>query len=135
MTPPRLRRGFAGRTTPRKEPELYDPDFDAVLIEQSIATQYGILPGAQGELPYPEWSKLVGGLMDDTPLGRVVAVRAESDRKVIASMSPWQRRIRAEWSAHLARQTLTRSRPETLRAEMAGLERAMAKLFGGDSHG
>ncbi len=129
------RRGFAGRTPPHKEENLYDPDFDAVLIEQSIATQYGILPAAQGELPFPEWSKLVGGLMDDTPLGRVVAVRAESDRKVIARMSPWQRRIRAEWSAHLARQTLTRSRPETLRAEMAALERAMAKLFGGDSHG
>lgn len=135
MTPPPLRRGFAGRTTPPEEPDLYDPDFDALLIEQSIATQYGILPAVQGELPYPEWAKLVGGLMDDTPLGRVVAVRAENDQKVIARMSPWQRRIRARWSAHLARQAMTRTRPETLRAEMAALERAMAKLFGGDSHG
>ena len=48
-----------------------------MLIEQSIAKQYGILPAAQGELGWAEWVKLVGGLMDDTPLGRVVAVRNE----------------------------------------------------------
>lgn len=105
-----------------------------MLIEQSIATQYGILPSMQGELPYPEWAKLVSGLMDDTPLGRVVAVRAEEDRKVIARMNPWQRRIRAEWSAHLAKQTMERSTPQQLRTEMDGLEKALAKLFGGDSH-
>lgn len=87
----------------------------------------------QGELPYPEWAKLVSGLMDDTPLGRVVAVRAEEDRKVIARMNPWQRRIRAEWSAHLAKQTMERSTPQQLRTEMDGLEKALAKLFGGDS--
>ena len=35
-----------------------------MLIEQSIAKQYGILPAAQGELGWAEWVKLVGGLMD-----------------------------------------------------------------------
>ena len=62
------------RTPPNDPQPLYDAAFDAVLIEQSLATQYGILPAAQAELPYPEWAKLVGGLMDNTPLGRVVAV-------------------------------------------------------------
>lgn len=113
------------------EPKLYDLEFDALLIEQSIATQYGILPAAQGELPYTEWTKLVSGLMDDTPLGRVVAVRAEEDRKAIAKMTPWQRRIRAEWSAFLARETVQRQSPEELRAQMDSLERAMARMFGG----
>lgn len=72
--------------------------------------------------------------MDDTPLGRVVAVRAEEDRKIIARMSPWQRRIRAEWSAHLVQKTVERSTPQQLRCEMDGLEKALAKMFGGDSH-
>lgn len=88
----------------------------------------------QGELPYPEWAKLVSGLMDDTPLGRVVAVRAEEDRNVIARMGPWQRRIRSEWSAHLVQKAIERSTPQQLRSEMDGLEKALAKMFGGDTH-
>ncbi len=121
-----------GRRRPKPgEPKLYDLDFDAVLIEQSIATQYGILPDAQGNLPYTEWGKLVSGLMDDTPLGRVVAVRAEEDRRVIAKMNPWQRRIRAEWNAFLAQDAVQRQSPADLRAQMDSLERAMARMFGG----
>ena len=102
-----------------------------MLIEQSIATQYGILPAAQGELPYPEWAKLVGGLMDDTPLGRVVAVRAETDRKIIARMNPWQRQVRADWQRFQARQMLQHARPDQLRREMNALEKTLANLFGG----
>lgn len=77
---------------------------------------------------------MVSGLMDDTPLGRVVAVRAEEDRKVIARMGPWQRRIRAEWSAHVAKKTMTNGTPKQLRAEMDGLEKALARMFGGESN-
>ena len=59
--------------TPLNDPQpLYDTAFDAVLIEQSLATQYGILPAAQAELPYPEWAKLVGGLMDNTKIRKEV---------------------------------------------------------------
>lgn len=109
---------------------LYDSEFDAVLIEQSIATQYGILPGAQGELRYPEWSKLVSGLMDNTPLGRVVAVRGEMDPKIVAQMNPAQKRIRAEWRSFLASRATMQPR-EDLAAQMAALERMMASAFGG----
>lgn len=112
------------------EHALYDVEFDEVLIEQSIATQYGILPQDQSELPYPEWSKLVSGLMDNTPLGRVVAVRGEQDRKVIAKMSPWQRRIRSEWQSFVASKAVQKPHTELL-AQMADLERMLAKAFGG----
>lgn len=105
-----------------------------MLIEQSIATQYGILPGAQAELPYEEWAKLVSGLMDDTPLGRVVSVRGESDLKVISRMGPWQRKIRSDWSAFLAARAAKRP-PEDLRAQMEDLERMMQAAFGGGSNG
>lgn len=101
-----------------------------MLIEQSIATQYGILPQEQGELPYSEWSKLVSGLMENTPLGKVVETRGESDPKVIARMNPWQRRIRAEWQSFLASKAAKRSRTE-LAAQMADLEAMLAKAFGG----
>lgn len=122
------------RMKPAENP-LYDIHFDALLIEQSLAAQYGILPAAQGELPYSEWAKLVGGLLDNTPLGRVVAVRAECDRKVIAHMNPWAKRIRSEWASFRAKKQLRTSSPEQLRVEMAGLEQAIARLFGGDRHG
>lgn len=108
--------------------------FDAVLIEQSIAAQYGVLPAAQGELPWPEWSKLVSGLMDNTPLGRVVAVRAETDRKIIAKMSPWQRKIRTRWQRFQAQKQQRTRDPADLRREMLSLQKAMEKLFGGGNH-
>lgn len=105
-------------------------EFDAVLIEQSIATQYGILPRDQSELPYPEWSKLVSGLMDNTPLGRVVSVRGEKDQKKIAQMGPWQRKIRSEWQSFVTSKVAEKPR-EALLAQMADLERMLAKAFGG----
>lgn len=112
------------------EDALYDVDFDRVLIEQSIATQYGVLPDAQGELSYPVWSKLVSGLMEETPLGRIVRIRAEEDRKVIAKMTPWQRQIRSEWQAFKAKKQGEKT-PEMLRQEMAQLEKMLAQAFGG----
>jgi hypothetical protein len=109
-------------------------EFDAVLIEQSVATQYGILPSAQEELPYEEWAKLVNGLMDSTPLGRVIAVRGEKDQKIIAAMTPWQRSIRSEWQAFVTSKA-TKKPPEELRAQMADLEKMLAKAFGGGGYG
>ena len=109
----------------------YDAKFDAVLIEQSIAKQYGVLPLAQGNLPYPEWAKLVGGLMDDTPLGRVVQVRSEDDPDVIKRFGPWELRIRAEWQSFKARKMMRETKPEDLRRQMAGLEQMLARAFGG----
>lgn len=100
-----------------------------MLIEQSIAKQYGVLPSAQGELAWAEWSKLVSGLMDDTPLGRVVAVRGETDREVIKHFSPWQRRLRAEWAARRAK-AMTRQDRESNQQAMRALEATMARLFG-----
>lgn len=105
-----------------------------MLIEQSIAAQYGVLPAAQGELPWEEWAELVSGLMDNTPLGRVVAVRAERDPKAVAKMPPWQKRIRSEWRRFQAQQAVRTADPAQLRREMLSLQNAMAKLFGGGNH-
>lgn len=112
----------------------YDQEFDKVLIEQSIATQYGILPSQQGYLSYSEWFKLVSGLMDDTPLGRVVAVRTETDQKIISQYSPWQRQIRAEWNAFKA-QRMSQQSTEDMEQQMKQLERMLASAFGGGKIG
>ena len=125
-----MRSDFRKRKRPDFSDALYDAEFDAILLEQSIATQYGILPQNQGELPYPEWSKLVSGLMDNTPLGKVVSVRGETDPKIISRMSPWQKKIRAEWRSFVALQAVQVPR-EDLKAQMASLERMLAQAFGG----
>lgn len=127
----RRRRDFraAGRKQPRND-EWYDLEHDARLIEQSIAKQYGLLPSAQEELPWAEWSVLVGGLMDDTSLGRVVAIRSERDPVVIRRMTPHQRHMRSEWQRFCARREMARD-PEGIRQRQAALERSMALAFGG----
>ena len=123
--PQRKRRDF------RSSDSWYDLTFDAVLIEQSIAKQYGLLPAQQGEISWQDWQKLVSGLMDDTPLGRVVAVRSEEDRERIQQFSPWQQQIRAEWAAFRANQMLETTTETDLRKQMAGLEKLLANAFGG----
>lgn len=101
-----------------------------MLIEQSIAKQYGVLPSAQRELSWGEWAKLVSGLMDDTPLGRVVAVRCETDREIIRHFSPWQRQVRAEWSAQRAKALAKQDKDSNIKV-MQCVEATIAKLFGG----
>ncbi len=104
----------------------YDQEMDRVLIEQSIAKQYGILPSKQDDLQYPDWAKLVGGLMEDTPLGRVVAIRSETDPDVIRRFTPDQRRIRSEWA----------NRRKTAQADdQKVLQRMLAALCGREVSG
>lgn len=101
-----------------------------MLIEQSIAKQYGVLPSAQGELPYTDWVKLVSGLMHDTPLGQVVSIRSEDDPDTLRSFTPGQRAIRQEWreftSGHVS--------SEDIQRQTAGLEAMFARLCGGEEN-
>lgn len=88
----------------------------------------------QGELSYLEWSKLVSGLMDDTPLGRVVAVRTEKDQKVISQFSPWQSQIRADWNAFKVRK-MSEQPAADMELQMKQLEKMLASAFGGGMSG
>lgn len=48
-------------------------------------------------MSWAEFCSLLAGIMPDTPLGRIVAIRAEKDPKVIKKFSTDQKRIRSEW--------------------------------------
>lgn len=48
-------------------------------------------------MSWEEFCSLLSGLMHDTPLGRVVAIRSEKDPKVIKDFSKAEREIRNEW--------------------------------------
>ena len=109
----------------------YDLEYDRVLIEQSIAKQYRVLPSEQGDLRYSDWIKMVSGLMDDTPLGRIVMIRSETDKERIKNFSPEQRRIQSDWKRFRS-QRLQHFDSNDYDKQMLALESMFASLAGGE---
>lgn len=106
----------------------YDLEHDAELITQSVAKQYKLLPSEQEKIHYSEWLLLVGGLMEDTPLGQVVLIRKENDPERLKHFSNYEKRIRNEWRNFLANKKKKQGmKPEDV-AKM--FEAAFAKMFG-----
>ena len=97
---------------------------------QSVAAQYGVLPAVQRELPWPEWERLVSGLMEDTPLGKLVAVRTERDPAALRQMTPWQRKVRRDWNRFLARRA---GQTTTDVGAQRALQVQLARMFGGET--
>jgi hypothetical protein len=88
-----------------------------------------VLPSEQENLKYSDWAKMVSGLMDDTPLGRIVGVRSETDPNIIKNFTQEQRAIQADWRrfkfAHVPKVS-----EEDARRQMDQLEKAFAAMFG-----
>lgn len=120
---------FRKRTKkPNPYDAFYDLDFDAVLIEQSIAKQYHILPSQQGDLSYCDWAKLVSGLMNDTPLGKVVELRSETDKEILKNMTAEQRAARQKWFDFC--NSSQRISEEDMQKQSEALEKMIAAMFG-----
>lgn len=113
----------------KKSSDWYDVEYDRILIEQSIAKQYGVLPSEQGNLRYADWAKLVGGLMDDTPLlrtggdtpGRLIEMSS-------AGMTSDQLRIRSEWRTYQASRQTTDT--QDMAQQQQQLQAMIAAMFG-----
>jgi hypothetical protein len=86
-----------------------------------------VLPTEQNQLSFAEWSLLVSGLMDDTPIGRLVALRRESDPKVLKVLSPEQKRMRADWASFCAGKR--RSTPGSVASAAKEVEAMIKSLF------
>lgn len=101
------------KSSPFETEKWYDLEYDKDLISQSVAKQYGKLPSEQDEMHYSEWILLVGGLMEDTPLGQTVLIRKENDKERLKCFTRHEHRIRNEWRGFLAKQRLSRNeKPE-----------------------
>lgn len=85
------------------EDSHYDLYEDYALIEASFAQQYGIRLRNEDEMSWNEFCTLLSGLMPDTPLGRVVSIRAETDPDIIKNFNEEQRRIYNEWRSRIIR--------------------------------
>lgn len=46
---------------------------------------------------------MLSGIGPDTPLGRIVAIRSETDKNVLKHFTRDQKRIRSEWMARRAK--------------------------------
>lgn len=77
-------------------------------------------------MKWDEFKALVGGLSADTPLGRIVSIRAENDKDTLKRFTKEQKRIRNEWRSRSAQQM----DKQTFEQAMLGFEKmfeAMAK--------
>lgn len=116
-----------------KAGESPDPYYDLFedwdLIVSSFLTQYGLRIRTKEfeSVTWDEFRSLLAGIAPDTPLGRMVAIRAETDKNVIQNFTRDQKRIYDEWRSRRA-ETMT---PETYEQQMLYLERMMAAMCGG----
>lgn len=60
-------------------------------------------------MSWREFSYFINGLSGDTPLGRIVSIRAENDPEQIKQFTPEQKRIRNEYRR---KQALTKTDKE-----------------------
>jgi hypothetical protein len=81
-----------------KDP-YYDLNDDWSVIYSSFRSQYGIRLATQlDDMSWREFSAYLSGLSGDTPLGRLISVRAEKDPEKLKQFTPDMKRIRTEWA-------------------------------------
>lgn len=54
-------------------------------------------------MPWEEFKQMLAGIGPDTPLGRIIAIRSETDKNVLKHFTKDQRRIRSEWLSRRAK--------------------------------
>ena len=89
--------------------------------------QYGLrIRGEEfASMTWDEFSDLLGGLNEQTPLVRVAQIRTETDPDAIRRFTPAQRAMRAEWQRKAAGQ-----RPkEEVDAFLRDMQTAFSNMF------
>ena len=124
---------YSGRMTARESSDpYYDLFGDWDLIISSFLSQYGLRIRTKEfeSVSWDEFKALLSGIAPETALGRVVAIRSETDKDVIKHFTKDQKRIYDEWRNWKAADI----QPEDYDRQMACLERMMAALCGGDKN-
>lgn len=116
------------RTDPSKGDSWYDFYEDWELIEASIAQQYGIrIRSVYHSISWSEVQTLIAGLLPNTPLGKIIAIRAETDEDVLKSFTPEMRKIRSDWRNKQASEKLKNE--EALKRSFESMELLMEAMF------
>ena len=78
-------------------------------------------------MKWDEFRTLRIGIAPDTPLGRIVSIRAETDKNILKHFSKEQRRIRNEWMQRSAKQKTPQQAADFYEA----MKRAFIQMAGG----
>jgi hypothetical protein len=99
------------------------------LIVSSFLSQYGLRIRTKEfeTVSWDEFKALIAGLSPETALGRVVAIRSETDKDIIKHYTKDQRRIYDDWR----NREMKEMDGETFEKEMAGLEKMFAAMCRG----
>lgn len=65
-------------------------------------------------MKWDEFRDLLVGIGPETPLGRIVSIRSETDKDILKQFSREQHRIRNEWRRRRAKQVLPGNMEEAL---------------------
>lgn len=105
--------------------DLFD-DWD--LIVSSFLTQYGLrIQTKEFEtVSWDEFKSLLSGISPDTPLGRIVTIRAETDKNIIRNFNKEQRRIYHEWQSKQSKTISNETYNESMK-QLEDMFRSMCK--------
>lgn len=67
------------------------------MVEASFTAQYGIRLRNEPDMSWAEFSTLLAGIMEKTPLGQIVSIRSEEDENMLKNFTQEQHAIRNEW--------------------------------------
>ena len=119
------------KTTRESSDPYYDLIEDFDLIIASFQTQYGIrLSRDLTGMKWSEFKALLAGIGADTPLGRVVSIRAENDDEILKRFTKEQHRIRNEWRSKKAK-AITKSETVEFLEQM---KQALISMAGGGNN-
>lgn len=98
------------------------------MIVSSFLSQYGIRLSTREftTVSFLEFKSLLAGISPDTALGRVVAIRSETDEDIIKHFSASQRQIHTEWE----KKRIQKLKQEDFKDAMQKLEQAFIQAFG-----
>lgn len=117
------------RTARESTDPYYDLFEDWDLIVSSFLSQYGLRIRTREfeTVSWDEFKALLSGLSPDTALGRIVAIRSETDKDIIKHFTQDQKKIYDDWRSRGA----SSMSEEDYDKQMAALERMIAAMAGG----
>lgn len=103
---------------------------DWPLIEASFASQYGIRIDQEEDMSYQEFVNLVNGFTSESPLGKIVSVRAENDSDRLKSFTPTENKLRTEWRTKCNKSYVNNMSEEEKAKSTQALQNAFKQLAG-----
>jgi hypothetical protein len=76
-------------------------------------------------MSWSEFCTLLSGIMPETPLGKVVEIRAEEDKEILKNFTKDQHRIRNEWRSRQVNLMTDEEKQE----QIEELKKIFAKAF------